>query len=221
MKFLVRNIHKYLSFFISVQLLLWTVSGIYFAFNKIENVRGEQYREEPNFNVDFSKLNFQIDGAQNIRVIDRMDEEILVVDGIYGREYLNFEGKNVEQLKIEEAKTLSAKQTSLIPESVELITENTIGSEYRGRALPIYRVTSVNEAGQSINVYLNVYTGEVEAVRSNQWRIWDLMWGFHIMDWETREDIDNLLLKIFSILALISSITGVLLFFRIDLVRKT
>ena len=221
MKFLVRNIHKYLSFLISIQLLLWTVSGIYFAFNKIENVRGEQYREEPNFNVDFSKLNFQIDGARNIRLIDRMDQEILVVDGIYGREYLNFEGKDVEQLKEEEARALSAKQTSLIPESVDLITENTIGSEYRGRALPIYRVKSVNEAGESINVYLNVYTGEVEAVRSNQWRIWDLMWGFHIMDWETREDIDNLLLKIFSILALISSITGVLLFFRIDLVRKT
>ena len=219
-KFFVRNIHKYLSFLISIQLLLWTVSGIYFAFNKIENVRGEQYREEPNFNVDFSKLNFQIDGAQNIRVIDRMDQEILVVDGIYGREYLNFEGKDVEQIKVEEAKALSAKQTSLIPESVDLITENTIGSEYRGRALPIYRVTSVNEAGQSINVYLNVYTGEVEAVRSNQWRIWDLMWGFHIMDWETREDIDNLLLKIFSILALVSSITGVLLFFKVDIRNK-
>ena len=220
MKFLVRNIHKYLSFLISIQLLLWTVSGIYFAFNKIENVRGEQYREEPNFNVDFSKLNFQIDGARNIRVIDRMDQEILVVDGIYGREYLNFEGKDVEQLKEEEAKALSAKQTSLIPESVDLITENTIGSEYRGRALPIYRVKSFNEAGESINVYLNVYTGEVEAVRSNQWRIWDLMWGFHIMDWETREDIDNLLLKIFSILALISSITGVLLFFKVDVRNK-
>ena len=157
MKFLVRNIHKYLSFLISIQLLLWTVSGIYFAFNKIENVRGEQYREEPNFNVDFSKLNFQIDGARNIRVIDRMDQEILVVDGIYGREYLNFEGKDVEQLKEEEAKALSVKQTSLIPESVDLITENTIGSEYRGRALPIYRVKSVSEAGESINVYLNVY----------------------------------------------------------------
>ena len=221
MKFLVRNIHKYLSFLISIQLLLWTVSGIYFAFNKIENVRGEQYREEPNFNVDFSKLNFQIDGAQNIRVIDRMDEEILVVDGIYGRQYLDFDGKDVEQLKAEDAKVLSAKQTSLIPESVELISENTIGSEYRGRALPIYRVKSVNDVGESINIYLNIYTGEVEAVRSNQWRIWDLMWGFHIMDWETREDIDNLLLKIFSILALISSITGVLLFFKVDVRNKT
>ena len=220
MKFLVRNIHKYLSFLISIQLLLWTVSGIYFAFNKIENVRGEQYREEPNFNVDFSKLNFEIDGAQNIRVTDRMDQQILVVDGIYGREYLDFYGKDVEQLNAEEAKTLSAKHTSLIPESVELVTENIVGSEFRGRALPIFRVKSVNDVGESINVYLNVYTGEVEAVRSIQWRIWDLMWGFHIMDWETRDDIDNLLLKIFSILALISSITGVLLFFKVDVRNK-
>jgi hypothetical protein len=220
MKFLVRNIHKYLSFLISIQLLLWTVSGIYFAFNKIENVRGEQYREEPNFNVDFSKLNFEIDGAQNIRVTDRMDQQILVVDGIYGREYLDFYGKDVEQLNAEEAKTLSAKHTSLIPESVELVTENIVGSEFRGRALPIYRVKSVNDVGEGINVYLNVYTGEVEAVRSVQWQIWDLMWGFHIMDWETRDDIDNLLLKIFSILALVSSITGVLLFFKVDVRNK-
>jgi hypothetical protein len=220
MKFLVRNIHKYLSFLISIQLLLWTVSGIYFAFNKIENVRGEQYREEPNFNVDFSKLNFEIDGAQNIRVTDRMDQQILVVDGIYGREYLDFYGKEVEQLNAEEAKTLSAKRTSLIPKSVELVTENIVGSEFRGRALPIYRVKSVNDLGEGINVYLNVYTGEVEAVRSVQWQIWDLMWGFHIMDWETRDDIDNLLLKIFSILALVSSITGVLLFFKVDVRNK-
>ena len=220
MKFLVRNIHKYLSFLISIQLFLWTVSGIYFAFNKIENVRGEQYREESNFNVDFSKLNFEIDGAQNIRVTDRMDQEILVVDGIYGREYLDFDGKDVEQLNAEEAKTLSAKHTSLIPESVELVTENIVGSEFRGRALPIYRVKSVNDVGEGINVYLNVYTGEVEAVRSVQWQIWDLMWGFHIMDWETRDDIDNLLLKIFSILALISSITGVLLFLKVDVRNK-
>ena len=120
------------------------------AFNKIENVRGEQYREEPNFNVDFSKLNFEIDGAQNIRVTDRMDQEILIVDGIYGREYLDFDGKDVEQLNAEEAKTLSAKHTSLIPESVELVTENIVGSEFRGRALPIYRVKSVNDVEKAL-----------------------------------------------------------------------
>lgn len=40
----VRKIHRYLSIFIAIQLLLWTISGIYFAYNKIEMVRGEQYR---------------------------------------------------------------------------------------------------------------------------------------------------------------------------------
>ena len=36
-----RKIHKYLSLAISVQLLLWTISGIYFSFNKIEDVSFE------------------------------------------------------------------------------------------------------------------------------------------------------------------------------------
>ena len=46
MKITLRKFHKYISLIVSVQLLLWTVSGIYFSFNKIENVRGEQYRIE-------------------------------------------------------------------------------------------------------------------------------------------------------------------------------
>ena len=40
------------------------------------------------------------------------------------------------------------------------------------------------------------------------------------MDWVERDNIDNLLLKIFSILALVSSITGVLLFFKLDVKKN-
>ena len=48
-----RKLHKYISLLVSIQLLLWTISGIYFAFNKIENVRGEQYLK--NQNIEISK----------------------------------------------------------------------------------------------------------------------------------------------------------------------
>jgi len=41
-----------------------------------------------------------------------------------------------------------------------------------------------------------------------------LMWGLHIMDWVDRDNIDNLLLKIFSFIALFTSISGVILFFK-------
>jgi len=40
------------------------------------------------------------------------------------------------------------------------------------------------------------------------------LWALHIMDYEDRDNINNLLLKIFSVLALISSMTGIILFFR-------
>ena len=56
MKNIVRNIHKYLSFLISLQLLSWTVSGIYFAFNKIELVRGDKYTPRKSYSVDLSEF---------------------------------------------------------------------------------------------------------------------------------------------------------------------
>jgi uncharacterized iron-regulated membrane protein len=96
------------------------------------------------------------------------------------------------------------------------ITDNKSGSEFRGRSLPIYKVESRNIENDDINVYVNIYSGEIMAIRSPQWRIWDLMWGFHIMDWNERDNINNLLLKIFSILALVSSVTGLILFFKLD-----
>ena len=56
-------------------------------------------------------------------------------------------------------------------------------------------------------------SGEITAIRSDSWRTWDFLWGTHIMDYSERENIDNLLLKIFSLLALVSAMSGIILFF--------
>ena len=172
-----RKFHKYISLLVSIQLLLWTISGIYFAFNKIENIRGEQYLK--NQNIEISK---------NQTELEKLSHEII--------------------------KDIVIEETYLKPIEVKLIQEQARGSEYRGKKLPIYKVTSIDENNENINIYLDVYSGKIVAIRSNQWRIWDLMWGFHIMDWVDRDNIDNLLLKIFSFLALFTSISGIFLFFK-------
>ena len=172
-----RKFHKYISLLIAIQLLLWTISGIYFSFNKIENVRGEQYL-----------------AIQAKPTVERTINE--------------------KKLDFESAKRIVEKKTILIPQSIEIIEESKRGSEYRGRELPLYKVISVTNDGKEINVYQNPYSGEIVAIRSSQWRIWDLMWGFHIMDWVDRDNIDNILLKIFSFIALFTSISGVILFFK-------
>jgi uncharacterized iron-regulated membrane protein len=199
MKLIVRNVHKYLSFFISVQLLLWTVSGIYFAFNKIELVRGEQYRLTNFSDINLGEIEFDIPKTSNLEIKKRLD------------------GTPLDKISGEMAMLLVQQNTTLTPIEAEEITSSKKGSEYRGRTLPLMKVISKNEKDKLINVYLNVYSGEVTAIRSMQWKIWDLMWGFHIMDWQERDNIDNLFLKIFSILALVSSISGILLFFKVDM----
>ena len=216
MRNIVRNTHKYLSFFISVQLFLWTVSGIYFAFNKIELVRGEQYRLTESFPVNFNEVNFSRSDVYQIKAIKRLDEIIFVVNASKGTEYLNALGTPVSKLSKSEVFEIVSSSSTLEPIDLEEITESSKGSEFRGRNLPLYKVTSLNDKDKKINLYLNVFSGEITAVRSLQWRIWDLMWGFHIMDWQTRDKINNIFLKIFSILALVSSISGILLFFKVD-----
>ncbi|MDA8808402.1 hypothetical protein N9C24_03055 [Gammaproteobacteria bacterium] len=216
MNFLVRKIHKYLSFFISLQLLLWTISGIYFAFNKIELVRGEQYLNHVETSFDLSKLNFEIEKAKEVKFKKRLGQEIAIITTKDATKYLNMLGQPLTKISMEDALNSVSSQTTLLPFATKEVVNEKSGSEYRGRSLPIYRVKSKNEKGAELNVYINIYSAEVVAIRSNKWKIWDLMWGFHIMDWKERDNIDNLLLKIFSILALVSSVTGIMLFFKID-----
>ena len=216
MKFLVRNTHKYLSILISIQLLLWTISGIYFAFNQIELVRGDQYRLPQAFSVDLSKVNLVLDSVKSIQVARRFGEEILIVRKETGTEYLNLEGVALEKLSKTQATSIVSAVTSLTPLAVEEINDPEPGSEYRGRNLPLFKVITQDQENDEINVYVDAISGQVVAIRSEQWRLWDLMWGLHIMDWETRDEINNWLLKLFSVLALISSLTGVFIFFRWD-----
>jgi hypothetical protein len=197
-KFTIRKIHRYLSIFIAIQLLLWTVSGIYFAFNKIEMVRGEQYR---------------LPLETEYRIFKRLGQEIIETNdnGVktYSTHPQNFP---VNMLSPEEAITIAKEKTSLNPVSVSLIEKAERGVEYRGRRLPIYKVST--DTNDGINIYVDSVTGDIAAIRSDSWRVWDLLWALHIMDYQDRDNINNLLLKIFSILALISSITGIILFFK-------
>lgn len=199
-KIALRSFHSYISLLISVQLLLWTISGIYFSFNKIENIRGEQY--------------------------------IVATTSPIAKAALK-----LEMLDFKSTKKIIEEKTTLNPSSVEIIIDSKRGSEYRGRDLPLYKTISYPRDGEKIdvfqnpfsgeiktiphiqkdkeiNVYQNPYSGEIVAIRSNQWRIWDFMWGLHIIDWVDRDNIGNIFLKFFSFLALFTSISGLMLFFK-------
>ena len=209
---MIRLFHKYLSLVISIQLLLWTVSGIYFAFNKIELVRGEQYLIEHKVSkLDLKEVESSFSG-KNVNFVRRLDEWIIKVETDSGFSYTDLQGQNLDELNEEEVREVVRQSTKLIPLMVQRIDKPEIRAEFRGRNLPIFKVAT--STTDNINVYVDAFTGEVTAIRSDSWRIWDFLWGAHIIDYSERENINNFLIKILSILALISSLSGIVLFFK-------
>ena len=181
---MVRSFHKYLSLAISIQLLLWTISGIYFAFNKIELIRGEQYlleQEISDVSLDEMKNTFN---AKNLSILKRLDQWIIKVEDGAGVYYTDLNGNKLTSLTREQVKLAVKGQTSLTPVNVTRITSSSEGSEFRGRALPLFKVTTSSE--DEINVYVDAVSGEVKAIRSDSWRWWDLLWSLHIMDYRER-----------------------------------
>lgn len=191
-----RNFHRYLSIFVSIQLLLWTVSGIYFAYNKIELVRGEQYRLPKDIEY---------------RIFDRLGLTLIETNIDGKKSYQTYpERESIEPLTKQEALLITSQKTTLNPIEAILIKDVKPGSEYRG-SLPAYKVKT--DTKDKINVYVGYMTGDISSIRSDSWRIWDLMWSLHIMDYRERDNINNILLKLLSILALITSLSGITLFF--------
>ena len=209
---MVRVFHKYLSLIISIQLLLWTISGIYFAFNKIELVRGEQYiiKDKPS-SIEINNLNIS-SNVKNIEIFKRPNQWVVKAEMDAGFKYQDLLGNEVYELSPNEAIEVVKLKTILSPIDAIKINESSSRSEFRGRSLPIYKIKT--DSSDDTNVYVDVMSGKIVAIRSDSWRVWDFLWGAHIIDYRQRDNINNILLKIFSILALLSSLSGIVLFFN-------
>ena len=209
---MIRSFHKYLSLIISIQLLLWTISGIYFAFNKIELVRGEQYIVEEKYSaLNIENLNIS-SSTKGIEVFKRLNQWVVKVEMDTGFKYQDLLGNEVYALSPNEAIEVVKLKTILSPIDAIKINESSARSESRGRSLPIYKIKT--DSSDDTNVYVDVMSGKIVAIRSDSWRVWDFLWGAHIIDYRQRDNINNILLKIFSILALLSSLSGIALFFN-------
>ena len=59
--------------------------------------------------------------------------------------------------------------------------------------------------------YVDPASGAVAATRTGWWRIFDFMWGLHIMDLQTREDTSNWWVKSFAIFSIIMTVMALVL----------
>jgi len=223
-----RKAHRWLGLIVSIQLLMWTASGLFFSIPDITDVRGEQYLTQSNsinINqearenivsistiVDIAKVNLEANetvllkhraGRLIYQVKKNPPEKKFIFDALTGQP--------MTYITSTEAISIVSARTELSPTEAVLINEPKTGSEFRGRDLPLFKVT-VTKPKKGI-VYVDPVTGEIAAIRTKLWRAWDFLWSLHIMDYQERDDFSHWLLRLFSALGVLTVVSGIILWF--------
>ncbi|MCH2478796.1 MAG: PepSY domain-containing protein [Gammaproteobacteria bacterium] len=222
----IKFLHRWLGLFASIQLLLWTLSGLFFTIPDIKDVRGDQYRVWETTNeaqrLDHENLfamstllkNLDINKEQDYTILLKRRADTWVYQVKSSNQISNYDAISGERLFFitpDEASLIVTRETNLLPKKVELINDRESGSEYRGRDLPLYRVFV--EKPQKGMVYVDPNTGEIAAIRTRLWRTFDFLWSLHIMDYKERDDFSHWLIRIFAFIGLMTIVSGMLLWY--------
>ena len=122
-------------------------------------------------------------------------------------------GKLKEGISEKEALALAKihMNKELIVKNIELITETNKHHEYRERLLPAYVISY--DHNEEVKAYVSVNDGRFQTVRHRDWRWFDFLWMTHTMDYEGRDNFNTTLLRVFSILGILSVLSGFVLWY--------
>ncbi len=228
--FQIRKYHRYLGLFIGVQFFLWTVGGLYFSWTELDDIHGDHlHRKPPLLSVNLPDINTSnvvealkkenIDSIRSFSLIELNGQVLIRVrcllpDG--GRDTKLFDaasGRERPPLTREEAVSIAKSLIipSAEPAKVDYLTQTGPHHEYRGKPLPAWAISF--DIGDQPVIYIAAREGEYTTIRHTGWRYFDFLWMLHTMDYAERDDFNNTILRIFSILGLITILSGFILFY--------
>ena len=206
--------HIWLGWAVAVPILLWLASGLFMSAVPIEEVRGGELRAEDPA-IDGAKLTFpRLTGpVTKIALVSQDGVPTWIITGAnqQPRRYAATSGVLLGEVEETEAQriALAAFAGKAPLTGIRRFTAEAPPLDLR-RPRPSWQATFAD----GTHIYIDATSGEVLALRTRFWRAYDLMWGIHIMDLQTREDTSNPFLWLFGGLALVSTLFGAALLFR-------
>lgn len=218
----IRRWHRRLGPIIGIQLLAWSLGGLYFSWVHITLVRGEtdiDAAEPPdlkfeNYLAPLPPLirNSELAGVEHIELGKLLNLPVyrLTQDDHHAETYNAITGERISPIARETAVAVAeADFAPQVPVKGATLLENQ-GGEYRG-PVPVWKVEFSNWKATAI--YVSAETGKVTARRSSIWRAYDILWMFHIMDYGARENFNNWILRSMSILGVTTIVSGYYLWY--------
>ena len=211
----IRKAHRYLGLFLCIQFLFWTISGLYFSWTDLDEIHGDHFKKVKE-QVSFTNL-ININDLEFDNPIKTFElREIADLPYYFINDSILFNAYNgnlKDSISLEEAIKISNKNIldKYKISSVDKIYEVGNHHEYRGKPLPAFVI--LYEGAEKLKSYVSIIDGKFQTVRHRDWRWFDFLWMTHTMDYETRDDFNNKLIRAFSLLGLITVLSGFLLWF--------
>ncbi|MBN8888495.1 MAG: hypothetical protein J0I77_22470 [Rudaea sp.] len=199
--FWARRAHKWIGLIIGVQALLWMVSGVYMTSVSLDVIHGDHLADidveplqSPSRWLDSAALAARYPDLMAYKIKQFMGKDafeihhggkVLLIDAVSGAQITPLDESRVRAL------AASMYQGDAAVRAVEWITQ--APSEVATRPVPMWAVSFADRGDTTL--YFSPDTGELLARRHDLWRWFDFLWMFHIMDYESRTDVNNNLLR--------------------------
>jgi Na(+)-translocating NADH:ubiquinone oxidoreductase F subunit len=223
-----RRFHKWIALLIGIQIALWMLSGFMMGLLDHEQVLGHHNQRipaerplfsdtlgvtEPHLFINQLPYGATVRGINLIRFLDRQAYRVDTAEQLY-----LFDAMDGIQIKISDsiARELALRDYSGVGQVTSVTPIQAPSMEVRKHEGSVWRVDF--DDSDETSLYVSAGDGAILERRNSTWRLFDVFWMLHIMDYQNREDFNNLLVIFISLIAAFFSVSGVILYF--DSFRK-
>lgn len=207
--------HIWLGWVVGLPILMWAVTGLVMVARPVEEVRGDHLRATPAA-VDPATLRLPTTIGEPIReahLVAQPNGPVWLITSADGARWRYSAVTGIasppvvepEARRIAEA-AYSGKAgfagTTYFPAGEAPLAARSSGAVWQARF------------ADGTHVYIDDATGEVLALRTGGWRLYDFLYGLHVMDPQTHEDANNPFAITFAALAALAALLGCTLLFR-------
>lgn len=212
-----RHLHRWFALVAGLQMGIWALSGTYMVLMDIDFIRGNTITtpQTPSklsgVNYPLAQLLQRYPDATQLRVSQQQTQAFYQFKSQSQLIILNADtGLPLKQLTEHHARhiALSAYSGAANIKNAFLLAK-TPPRELNPNWLPVWQVNFADISNSSI--YVSAISGHIVTKRHNYWRLFDVMWMLHIMDYDTRDNIHNNLLTLMACLGLLTAVFGTLL----------
>lgn len=212
-----RTIHKWLGLAVGIQALAWIVSGFYMVVVDIDFIHGdtlvrnlETAPPRAGSWYPLAGVRERYAGIERIRIkglpgLEHPLYEVRAAGGIFLLDAAT--GVTISPLRRAQVEALASHYYSgRAPLAETELLERNPPPEIQSRPLPLWRVRFGD--WHDTTFYIHPDSGELVTRRHRLWRWFDALWMLHIMDYETRTDANNGLLRFATVAGLVFAGSG-------------